>query len=352
MRIALIRREFITHLDGVNKFIAILAEGFNKLGHESFILSWSYKDIEKDRLDEWFRDIHGLDETIPIYTLCSKQTRDQWLRIAWDWLIHGSRLLHNKDADLVIVNGVIPIRFKPKIAVNHGITLKPNKFYLFAIKNLYKKYDKVVCVSNKLVEEVENFLGYKKSHVIPLPIKLSKFKAKKFNQKENIILHIGTRDVKNPHISIETIKILRSKGYNVRLIIIGKPTKFSANKEVEYRHGITEEEKLELLSRAKALILPSSYEALPYVSLESMACGTPPIVSTAIPEEVIINGFNGIRVNSYNAKDYANSLEQLLRDEELWLKISKNGLEFVKRFDYIKIAKMYENLFNDIHIIQ
>jgi len=27
MRIALIRREYVTHLDGVNKFIALLAEG-------------------------------------------------------------------------------------------------------------------------------------------------------------------------------------------------------------------------------------------------------------------------------------------------------------------------------------
>jgi len=37
MRIALIRREYITHLDGVNRFIALLAEGLTKLSHDPLI---------------------------------------------------------------------------------------------------------------------------------------------------------------------------------------------------------------------------------------------------------------------------------------------------------------------------
>jgi glycosyltransferase involved in cell wall biosynthesis len=96
------------------------------------------------------------------------------------------------------------------------------------------------------------------------------------------------------------------------------------------------------------LILPSSYEALPYVALEAMACGTPVIVSTAVPEEVVINNFNGIRVGSFNPEDYANALKKLLTDEELWLKISRNGLEFVKQFDYIEIAKRYISIISEL----
>jgi glycosyltransferase involved in cell wall biosynthesis len=63
-----------------------------------------------------------------------------------------------------------------------------------------------------------------------------------------------------------------------------------------------------------------------------------------VPEEVVIDDFNGIRVNSYNPEDYANALERLLRDEELWLKFSRNSLEFVKQFDYVEVAKRYEEL--------
>jgi len=34
MKIALIRREYITHLDGVNRFIALLAEDLRRLSHK------------------------------------------------------------------------------------------------------------------------------------------------------------------------------------------------------------------------------------------------------------------------------------------------------------------------------
>jgi hypothetical protein len=61
MRIVLIRREYITHLDGVNRFIALLAEGLRRLGHEVEIFSWCYRGIDRERLEEWFKEIHGLD---------------------------------------------------------------------------------------------------------------------------------------------------------------------------------------------------------------------------------------------------------------------------------------------------
>jgi hypothetical protein len=50
MRIGLIRREYITHLDGVNRFIALLYEAFEKLGQECVILSWGFYGMEKKRI--------------------------------------------------------------------------------------------------------------------------------------------------------------------------------------------------------------------------------------------------------------------------------------------------------------
>jgi len=76
-----------------------------------------------------------------------------------------------------------------------------------------------------------------------------------------------------------------------------------------------------------------------------MASGTPPVASSAIPGDVVIDGFNGVRVNSLNPVDYAKTLERLLRDEGLWLRLSSNGVEFVKGFDYVEVAKRYEDIF-------
>jgi hypothetical protein len=135
---------------------------------------------------------------------------------------------------------------------------------------------------------------------------------------------------------------LRRRGYNIRLILIGT-SRIEASNNVEQRQA-TPKEIAEILCKSKSVVLPSSYEAPPYVVLEAMACGTPIVVSNAVPEEVVVNNFNGIRVNSFNPEDYANALEKLLSNEELWLKLSRNGQEFIKRFDYVKIAKSTRRL--------
>jgi len=54
---------------------------------------------------------------------------------------------------------------------------------------------------------------------------------------------------------------------------------------------------------------------------------------------------NGVRVNSFNPVDHAKALEKLLKDEDLWLKLSRNGAEFVKRFDQVEVARRYEDVF-------
>jgi len=348
MRVALTRREYITHLDGVNRFVAFLAEGLAKLGHEPIIVSWCYRDIYRRKLEEWFKEVHGLDNPLPITTLKSGPCRgDPWFRIAWDWWTKGSKLLRREGIDVAIVNGIVPLRFRPKIAVNHGITIKPNRPYLLIARRLYRKCDKVICVGSRLRDEVKEILNVS-CDVVPLPIKLNLYRPVECHDRKNIIVHIGTRPVKNPHISIEAVRILRRRGHNFRLVIVGPSSSFPEAEGVEYRYAIPEKEKLELICRAKALILPSNYEAFPYVTLEAMACGTPVVVSSAVPEEVVIDEFDGIRVNSFDPQDYANALERLLLDEELWLRLSRNGLEFVKQFDYIEIAKKYINIIREV----
>ena len=350
MKIALIRREYITHLDGVNRFIALLADGLIKLGHEPIIASWCWYDTQREILPKWFREIHGLDVEIPIYTLNgSPCSGDPWLRIAWDWLTEGSKLLKKEGADAAVINGVAPLRFSPKVAVNHGIdTLRVIRLYLHAARLLYRTYDATICVSNKLKEEVERKLGISCA-VIPLPLKLETYRPAKPEDRDDLVVHIGTRPVKNPQISIEAIKSLRRRGLPIKLVIVGAPTTVPKEDGIEERFGVSEKEKLNLLCRAKALILPSSYETFSYVALEAMACGTPPVVSTAVPEEVVINGYNGLRVHTLDPRDYAAALERLLTDQELWLKLSRNGREFVKQFNYIEIANKYINLIKNLY---
>lgn len=349
MRIALIRREFITNLDGINRFIVTLAEGLKLLGHDPIIITWSYRGIEGTTINEWLKMMHGVDLDVAIYSLRGPENHDIWFTMFLDWYLKGGKLLRSLGTDIALVNGVIPLRFSPKVFVAHG----PSLFGARGIKRLmrkllYRMYDKIICISKHSEEDIR---GLAKCHkFIPLPLKLKNYKALKLNERENFVVHIGTRAVKNPHISIEVARRLRKRGLGVKLMIIGDVIFKERVKNldfVEVLTNVSEKEKNDLLSRARALILPSSAEALSYVVLEAMASGTPPVVSTAVPKEVVMNGYSGFRINTYNVIEYVNTLEKLLTDDELWLKIHTNAINFVRRYDYINIAKKYIELFKE-----
>lgn len=348
---ALIRREFITHLDGVNRFIANIAEGLRYLSHEVVIVSWSYRDPKGEDLAKWFKEAHGLDYEFEIYTLRGPEERDRWVTMMYEWFTKGSRLLRKLGADIAVVNGVVPLRFRPKIAVAHGPLVKVSGFQRVALKVLYGMYDYVVCVSEKSRREYKGIVTC--DAIVPLPLKLKNFKPRDIHDREDVIVHIGTRPIKNPWISVRAVEILRERGHNVSLALIGSRSNYI---EVLCKgkdfclpiFDVDEYQKNEILCSAKALILPSSGEAFPYTVIEAMACGTPTVVSSAVPGDVIIHGYNGLRIESLNPVDYANALEMLLIDEDLWLNIHRAALSFVKRFDHIRIARKYVDIFNGI----
>lgn len=347
MRIALIRRTSITHLDGVNRFIAWLAEGLHKLGHEPIIMNHCYgEEVPRDELGRWFKEMHGLDVELPIETLRDKPCReDSLVKTLFEWYINGSKLLKKLNINAAIVNGIVPLRFKPKIAVAHGPIHQKSGLERILAKILYQTYDTVVCVSKKSEGEYNGITEC--NAIISLPMKLNLYMPK--DVREDIIVHIGIR--KNPHISIKAVELMVNKGLRAELYIIG-----SKNPQVErliegkpYIHALfnaSEREKIDILCRAKALILPSPGEVFSYSTLEAMACGTPPVVSSAVPEEVIIDNVNGLRITSLNPSEYAKALERLFRDDELWSRLSRKGLDFVKQFDYVEIARKYVNLIN------
>jgi pterin-4a-carbinolamine dehydratase len=78
MRVALTRRTDITNFDGVNRFIALLAEALAKLGHDPFIVSLC--NGVKDEVKRWFKEAHGLNHEIPIYTLRQNAVARGWWR--------------------------------------------------------------------------------------------------------------------------------------------------------------------------------------------------------------------------------------------------------------------------------
>jgi glycosyltransferase involved in cell wall biosynthesis len=272
------------------------------------------------------------------------------IELMLNWYFKGNSFLKKLNTDIIIMNGVVPLGFSPKLIVLHDAALNLNFIERRLYRKIYNNYNKVVCVSNVSKSEAIK-LGIRCDKIIYNPIKLSLYKSKPLSERELFVVHIGVRKEKNLWISVETTRILRKRGYNIKLILLGgNPENINQNEKfvIGYQN-LPEDKKNLFISKSIALILPSSHEAFSYTVLEAMASGTPAVVSNAVPEEIVKHEFNGLRVNKLNPESFANELEKLLNDNKLWNKISLNGLGFSKKFDYLEISKEYEKLIKDTY---
>lgn len=113
--------------------------------------------------------------------------------------------------------------------------------------------------------------------------------------------------------------------------------------------GLTNEPQKELL-KASINLNTSKYEGFSLSILEANECGVPTISFNfgESCEEQIINGETGVIAN--NEEEYINKLKELMDNQELLEKLSKNSKKFSEEFQIEKIINNWIELFNEIDI--
>jgi len=101
---------------------------------------------------------------------------------------------------------------------------------------------------------------------------------------------------------------------------------------------------------AAVFVLPSRYEPFGLTPLEAMACGTVPIVSSiAGVREVIIDGLNGLVVDTHDRKTLASSILKFLEDEKLRKKVADNAAFTVQEhYSWDKITEKFIELYKSL----
>ncbi len=102
---------------------------------------------------------------------------------------------------------------------------------------------------------------------------------------------------------------------------------------------ITDRDLPVALSMAEYLVYPSTYEGFGLPPLESMACGTPVILSktSCLPE---IAGDAALYVDPYDVKDMATALETMFKDQDLVKVLRDKGLNRVKEYSWSRMAQL------------
>lgn len=95
-----------------------------------------------------------------------------------------------------------------------------------------------------------------------------------------------------------------------------------------------QEDVYKYLAISNIFLFPSEHEVLPMGLIEASASGIP-IVCSNIPgnNEIVRNGYNGFLVNG-SEKEYVDCINRILNNDDLALKMSRNGVKMAKsKFD-------------------
>lgn len=106
----------------------------------------------------------------------------------------------------------------------------------------------------------------------------------------------------------------------------------------------------EVMYESSIFILPSRFEGLPMVLLEAMSQGMSCISYDCKtgPSDIIENNKNGLLIEDQNIDQMQNGLKKLLSDEKLRLRLSKESIKSLEKYNIKTITNQYEVMFNKI----
>lgn len=357
MNIVLIRRSSISQIDGINTFIFEFASALMRLGHKVKVVTHT-TTMTKEQIADQF----GVETSPDIVSIGDGGSEvNSTIGNAYVWFSRGSRAVANLDNDIVVMNGVVPlVKSSPVIAVNHGLRAFDTEFESLAwyqklgLRILYRMIpDEVICLTEKLRSEVERKLNVntQRLRVIPLPYNLSRHTYVPLEKREKIILHVGTRRVKNLTTTVQGFNLAAKLLNDVKLQIIGPEDPSveealsllndHAKGRVEYLGPFTRNKLLKLYPKVRAVVMPSTYEGSPYATIESLASGTPIICSDVVPEEMVSDGYNGFRINPFDYLAIGEKICRLIADDDSWVRYSRNALDTAQRYEPTRVANQY-----------
>lgn len=120
---------------------------------------------------------------------------------------------------------------------------------------------------------------------------------------------------------------------DLKLLVIGSADnemRLICSDDIIYMGFVSEEEKMQLMLQAKLLVLPSLYESLSLVILESMALKRPVLVNgrCAVLKGQCIRSKAGLYYTNYY--EFELCLNYILSHEDEYNEMCKNGYRFVK----------------------
>lgn len=162
---------------------------------------------------------------------------------------------------------------------------------------------------------------------------------------------------KNPLAILKTAKDLRDSGYEVETVLVGDGPLMEKCKNYIQRHELDrvhllgfQETALDLLFDFDVFLLPSRFEGFPLTVLESLHAGVPLVAYEVggVPE-AIDHGKTGFLVSKDDHKEFVESVERLLEDDERRLAMSECARSTARNdFSAERMVEEYERVYHTV----
>ena len=183
---------------------------------------------------------------------------------------------------------------------------------------------------------------------------------RKKNREKVRLINVGSLvDKKNQIFLVDIVDELLKRGINTELIILGsgpnkekilnKVTSLNLSENIKLLGNVEDVENY--LNKSDIYLHSATYEPFGLVLLEAMASGLPCITLDGKGNrDIIIDGINGYMIYKQEIDVFCDKIQNLVNNEELYIKMSNNAIEFARDFDikiYIdKLVDYYNELLN------
>ena len=244
------------------------------------------------------------------------------------------------------------VKMAPVVATFHSAgESAPYRVFSRQLKWIASRIDIRVGVSHDAVELAQRYIGGE-YEVLFNGIDLAMYDSIPIHPRENVIFFLGRHEPrKGLGVLLDAMALLPS---DVTLWIASDGPETDAlrartegDARIQWLGRISDEEKVDRLSRASAFCAPSLRgESFGIVLIEAMASGAP-VVSTDIDgyRNVATDGVNALLVEPGNPQALAGALARVLTDKTLAQQFRENGLVRAREFSMDALADHYIEMY-------
>ena len=368
MKVLLVNYMETTFPGGINKVVKEISKNLSKRGHEVTVLQTNSSNLPKEEFYEGFKIIrvsskfekHIYGFSPEMYKYLKNHFKDLNPDIVH---VHGYHTLFSPEVIYLIkkISSETPIAFSPHLDVSHSTLAGKylNSLYNYLMSKLMYNYvDYIISDSKFETNNILNNLGLKE-HISKISLGVDVIDMEKpfLHNKNKIRLIYSGYLIKRKNVQ-SILKSLHELVYvlgikNIVLTLVGKgPEKekllnlakdLKLEDHIVWKSFLPREEFIRLIKNSDIFLLLSHSEAYGITIAESLAFGTPCIVTnrTALSEFLDEPGCFGVDYPP-NPKDVA----------DLIMKIYENDVQvgpFSKKIrTWNEVAEDYEIVYNDI----